>query len=108
MSGGHYDYQDFKIKEVTEAVSGDLSGPPEPDREWLPKDQTLADLVRKVGELLFGICHDVDYHICGDTVIRDMDAYRMEQIAKLEAIAEKAARAHRKLAFEKAIAEEGY
>lgn len=48
MSGGHYDYQEWKIREVTESVAEDLSGPPDPDREWIPKDQALADLVRSM------------------------------------------------------------
>lgn len=75
MSGGHYDYQEWKIREVTESVAKDLSGPPDPNREWIPKDQALADLVRSMGEALYEVCHDVDYHICGDTTLGDIDEY---------------------------------
>lgn len=90
MSGGHYDYQEWKIREVSENVAGDLSGPPDPERLWIPKDMALSNLVRELGEELFNICHDVDYHICGDTSIEDTTEYTGKKLERLFAILERA------------------
>jgi len=77
MSGGRYDYEQNKIRRVTEDVAKDLAGPADPHRPWLPKDQVLASLVEEMGSVLYSVCNDVDRHVSGDSEIPDIRWYRV-------------------------------
>ncbi len=102
MSGGHYDYDEWKIKDVAERCATDLASDPDPERPWIPKDPILAELVRTLGEELFGIVHAVDYHISGDSDIGDLTEFRRLAINKLEANVKAIKRMHFRAAIDEA------
>lgn len=88
MSGGHYDYEEFRITEVTERVAADLRCPENPEKPWMINDPVLGDLVSEVGQALYEVVHGLDYHICGDAEIKDKDEFRRDFKRKLKRILE--------------------
>lgn len=64
MSGGHWDYEQFRLRDLVERVADD---------EQLLKEfgPELGELVREVGNALGDTIHALDWHLSGDTVIQN-------------------------------------
>lgn len=79
MSGGHFDYVQYKIQNTIEDMKRDEAV----KALNMPK---LENAIEAVGSWLHGVIHDLDWDISGDASIPDNTRYEEEQIAKLKKI----------------------
>src|SRR3990172_10280644 len=75
MSGGHWDYQGFKVKDILERIGAD----PEVTRRF-PK---LASLLPELGEILCDMEYDLDWDLSNDRAIDSDPAFQAEVLRKL-------------------------
>ena len=78
MSGGHFNRQEFQLEYVTEQIAED---------NFFRKDcPLLAKVLPNIGKVMRNIIRDYDYHISGDTIIRDMQAFEKDAIKLIHTI----------------------
>lgn len=75
MSGGHWNYSGYIIKELLESIGND-----DEVKERFPK---LSDVFIKLGDILSEIEKDLDLDICGDSTIKNDIAFETNYIDKL-------------------------
>lgn len=75
MSGGRWNYQGYLLDEILANVGND------PDViKMCPK---LAELLAELGPALAHVEHDLDWHVSGDTEIKDSVLFEKLVIAKI-------------------------
>lgn len=78
MSGGHFGSAAFNIQDSLDHVSKD---------EYILKDYLkLSKLFDVLGDVLYGIIHDLDYSISGDSLIKDRKEFQEIAIKKIKEI----------------------
>lgn len=75
MSGGHWNYSGYKIKELLESIGND-----DKVKERFPK---LSSVFIKLGDILSEIEKDLDWDITGDSTIKNDTAFETNSIDKL-------------------------
>jgi Flp pilus assembly protein CpaB len=80
VSGGRWDYQQYRLRDVTESVATDV--------EVARRFPRLAATLRQVGETVKDVMHDLDYDLSGDSEIRDDKAFEQQAIDKIQAAAQ--------------------
>jgi hypothetical protein len=81
MSGGHWEYNQHNVRELCDEVAR--------DKYAQQVSQRITKLVGNVGEVLYDIIHDLDWHISGDATIHDpkdferVYLYRLKDALKL-------------------------
>lgn len=75
MSGGHWGYDEFKLREVLERVADDVA--------VKARFPSLAIELQAMGALLYEIAHELDYDLSGDARIEDDAAFEREALRKL-------------------------
>lgn len=75
MSGGHWDYQGFKLKDILEQIGNDPQV-----KERFPK---LAGILPKLGDILYEMEHDLDWDLSHDQYIENDKAFESKIIASL-------------------------
>lgn len=75
MSGGHWDYEEGRLRDVLERVADDVL-----IRERFPM---LAKRLSLLGNRLYEVIHALDYDLSGDAGIKDDHAFELEAIRKL-------------------------
>jgi len=75
MSGGHFGYVGTKIKDNLLTIAGDVYV----DRRF-PK---LAQLFDDLGAIFEAVEHEIDWDMCGDSMIEDDEAFEREALMKL-------------------------
>ena len=79
MSGGHFDYKDYGVRDLICDVSHDVK-----------KDsKILSKVVKDVGTWLTDLIYELDYHYAGDTEIDDFRKTETKYLRKLESITTK-------------------
>lgn len=74
MSGGNWDYFDRRFGYELEDFCNEI-------KERLPV--LSKELLRK-GKIICEIIHDIDYDVCGDTIIEDDANFETKSIKKLK------------------------
>jgi hypothetical protein len=81
MSGGHWDYQQYRVREYLEAVG---------DEEYVRKEFPLvAEAYTELSALLYQNIKDLDWYICGDTAIHNPKEFEKAFFERLKTISEK-------------------
>jgi len=73
MSGGEWNYFDRRFNCDLEEFCNDI-------KERFP---TLAEELLKKGKIICEIVHDIDYDVCGDTMIEDDADFEINSTKKL-------------------------
>lgn len=73
MSGGEWNYFDRRFNYDLEEFCNDI-------KERFP---TLAKELLKKGKIVCEIVHDIDYDVCGDTIIKDDADFEINSTKKL-------------------------
>ena len=74
MSGGHWNYEnDYQLKDLLQNIARDL-------RDDYPQ---LASIFYILSATLPEITHEIDWDICGDSVIEDKDAFDKKSADKI-------------------------
>lgn len=74
MSGGHFDYNEWRVRDTIDSVAADKAF-----ERWPRTRQAL----RALAPVLYQIIREADYDICADTGIHDDMAWDDENIRKL-------------------------
>ena len=72
MSGGHWNYENYRILDVCRNVSN--------DREVRERFPLLAKKILDTGKILDKIIHDLDWDLEGDTEIKDDKSLFLKEI----------------------------
>lgn len=83
MSGGHWDYSGFKLQNILENIAE--------DEEMKARWPDLAELFSDLGPVLYEIEHELDWHLSGDSIIKDNRKFSDAAIWKILEVAMKAA-----------------
>lgn len=75
MSGGHWDYSQYRLEEYLQNVGN--------DGQVVQRFPTLAKVLLNLGTSLSQIVHDLDWDISNDTSIKDDRAFEDESLFKL-------------------------
>ncbi len=78
MSGGYFDGDEYKIKATCEDIARENEF-----KKDLPK---FAKLLNSIGDILYSIIKDYDYHISGDTYIKDLKSFEKKSIERIKSI----------------------
>ena len=81
MSGGHWDYEQFRVRECMQNVGE--------DGQVIIRFPKLAQVMRDLGEVLEDIIHDLDWDLSGDTEIDDDPAFEASAIRSIGAVISK-------------------
>lgn len=74
MSGGEWDYFDRRFNHELERFCNDI-------KKRFP--DLSVELLKK-GEIICNILHDIDYDVCGDTIIENDADFETDSIKKLK------------------------
>lgn len=75
MSGGHWDYKQHDIRSILHDVAHDISV-----KKRFPK---LAKKLRRLGDELECIVHELDWDLSGDSTIEDDKYFEKDSICRL-------------------------
>lgn len=75
MSGGHWDYNNFRLSEILHDVGE--------DGHVVLNFPKAAQIFRDLAEVLDSAIHDLDWHICGDTEIENFTKFEEKLIEDL-------------------------
>lgn len=78
MSGGHWDYEGFRMRNHLENISA--------DREVKKRFPKLAKVLRGLAIVLGGIDHDLDWDLSFDQTIKDDKKFEERMIQKLQKV----------------------
>jgi hypothetical protein len=73
MSGGHWGYIGDQLDSILRMMGRDTE-------DEFP---ILAKVLKSLGPVLSSIEHDLDWHICSDTTIKNKKAFEKEAIRKI-------------------------
>jgi hypothetical protein len=63
MSGGHWDYSQYKVRDTLESVSYDT--------EIAKRFPRLSSVMKELSTTLYDIINDLDWDLSGDTIINN-------------------------------------
>ena len=75
MSGGHFDYQGFKLREILENIST--------DEKVASRWPMLSKALGALGPLLDDLEHEMDWDLSGDSSIEDDEAFDRKSMEQL-------------------------
>ena len=75
MSGGHWEYSHYKIKDMLDEIGMDGG--------LILKAPKLANIYRQLATLLENTTYELDYHFSGDTEITNWKAFEAEFVERL-------------------------
>ena len=79
MSGGNFDYNQYRVKEFTNEVS-----------QVVKKDSLiLSKMIKEIGMWVYRIGHELDYHYAGDTEIKNWEKLEIICLKRLKTIVKK-------------------
>lgn len=78
MSGGHWDYEGFRMRNHLENIGA--------DREVKKRFPKLAKVLRELAIVLGNIDHDLDWDLSFDQTIKDDKKFEEKVIQKLQKI----------------------
>lgn len=76
MSGGNWDYFHIRFSYELEEFCDDI-------KERFPE---LSNELLKNGKTISEIIHDIDYDVCGDSIIMDDKEFEKKSLSKLKEI----------------------
>lgn len=94
MSGGHWNYDQYRILDLISNLTFNLANLNEEDEEYkdielellLKKIPLLNNVAIEIGRWFFDYIHDLDYHLEGDTIIDCPKDYEDDMIIRLKKI----------------------
>jgi hypothetical protein len=75
MSGGHWDYKQFEVRDGLQMVGN--------DRQIIQKAPKIAQIYRSLATILEDNMHQMDYDLSGDSSIEDWKAFEKKFIEQL-------------------------
>jgi len=75
MSGGHWEYKHFTIRDYLLEVGEDT--------ELKVDMPTLAKEIKRLANVLEKIIHDLDYHYSSDTIINNFELFEKRALTKI-------------------------
>ena len=82
MSGGYFDYINVTLLNEIESIKENYSGYSDAFHEDLKND--VKELLYKLVTITADYMHDIDYHLSGDSIIDDQDAFLKEYIERIK------------------------
>jgi len=87
MSGGHYDYQEYRIAEILSLAVQDcknfkIYGMNGEDKKT-PLNK-LAKIYQGISKILTDNLYELDYHISGDSEIKNLKEWENQQVEKFK------------------------
>jgi len=76
MSGGQWDYENYRILDVCRRVSE--------DEKIIQRFPILSSEIMKLGLVLDKILHDLDWDLSGDTCIKNDEEFENAALAQLK------------------------
>lgn len=83
MSGGHFDYSGFKLRDILEEIAS--------DEEVKTRWPLLAAAFASLAPVLSDLDHDIDWDLSGDSSVGDDTEFDRKSIGKLVDVVLKAA-----------------